>query len=262
MKRYLVLAEGRSWDPDQGKTAYGVIRYSESPVVAAVNSERAGQDMLGVPIVATVEEAVQRFAPTTALVGIAPAGGVLSEEWRALLRACIAAGLDIESGLHIFLSDDEELSGLAAAAAVKLLDLRRTPTDLEVLTGSTFDHPATVVFTVGSDCSTGKMTVCIELDRAARAAAFARRSPDGTDRCRDRRLGIAVDAVVSDFVAGAAQRLVLKGAERADLLWVEGQGSIVNAMYSGVTLRPLSRQRASRHRALPQRRADDDRRAA
>ena len=98
-KRYLILAEGRSGDPHYGKTMRGVVRYGADPVVAIVDSERAGESYEGIPIVGTVEEAAT-FGPTTALVGVATQGGRFPPAWRELLKSAIAAGLDLENGLH------------------------------------------------------------------------------------------------------------------------------------------------------------------
>ena len=115
MKRYLVLAEGYSADPHYGKTARGVMRYGADPVVAVVDSERPGESLDGVPVVATVEDALA-YEPTTALVGVATAGGRLPEKWRDILKSALAAGLDLESGMHQFLGDDPELAELARRA--------------------------------------------------------------------------------------------------------------------------------------------------
>jgi uncharacterized NAD-dependent epimerase/dehydratase family protein len=94
------------------------------------------------------------------------------------------------------------------------------------------------VLTVGSDCAIGKMTVALELDRETRSRGV--RSvfvPTGQTGIAIAGWGISVDAVVADFIAGAAERLVVEGAARGgELLWVEGQGSLVNPIYSGVTL--------------------------
>jgi uncharacterized NAD-dependent epimerase/dehydratase family protein len=237
LRRYLALVEGSSGDPGAAKTAYGVLRYGDAPVVAMLDSEAGGTNVAGVPVVASVSEAVARHSPTVALVGVAPAGGVLDRRWRDLILECIESGLDIESGLHVFLGEDEEFRAAAAEHAVELRDLRRPPDDLEVLTGEGLTADARVVFTVGSDCNAGKMTAAIELDREARSrglrSAFV---PTGQTGIAIAGWGIAIDAVVSDFIAGAAERLVLQGARNADLLWIEGQGSLVNQMYSGVTL--------------------------
>jgi len=155
-----------------------------------------------------------------------------------LLRGCIAAGLHVENGLHVFLGDDPELRALAARHGVELRDLRRPPADLSTATGANLAVPAKIVLAVGSDCAIGKMTVSLELDVEARrrgiASVFV---PTGQTGIAIAGWGISVDAVVADFIAGAAERLVVEGAARGgELLWVEGQGAILHPIYSGVTL--------------------------
>lgn len=236
MKRYLALAEGHSDDPHNGKTTFGVIRYSPDPVVVVLDSERAGETTEGIPVVATVAEAMP-YEPTVALVGVAVAGGRLPPIWRGILREAIEAGLDVEAGMHEFLADDPELAVLAEKHGVELLDCRRPPADLSVPTGENLTLAAEVVLTVGSDCAVGKKTVAVELDLAARGRGL--RSvfvPTGQTGIMIAGWGIAVDAVVSDFLAGAGERLVVEGARRGDLLFVEGQGSIIHPQFSGVTL--------------------------
>jgi uncharacterized NAD-dependent epimerase/dehydratase family protein len=236
-ERVLILAEGFSDDPHYGKTARGVLAYGERPVVALVDSTRAGEERGGVPVLGSVAEALP-LGPTTALVGVATAGGRFPPAWRELLRDVIRAGLHVENGLHQFLRDDPELSGLAAEHGVELRDLRRPPDGLNVTTGANLETGATHVLTVGSDCAIGKMTVSLELDRAARARGVASRFvPTGQTGIAIAGWGIAVDAVVADFIAGAAEQLVVEGRERGgDLLMVEGQGSLSHPAYSGVTL--------------------------
>jgi uncharacterized NAD-dependent epimerase/dehydratase family protein len=235
---YLILAEGFSADPHYGKTAHGVLRYRRDDVAAILDSTREpASSEQGVPVVATVAEAMQH-APTTALVGVATQGGRFPPAWIELLRQCIEHGLSIENGLHVFLSDDAELAALARARGVELRDLRRPPADLSTATGENLSVPGTIVLTVGSDCAIGKMTVSLELDREARARAVASVFvPTGQTGIAIAGWGIAVDAVVADFIAGAAERLLVEGRRRGgELLWVEGQGAILHPVYSGVTL--------------------------
>ena len=236
-KRYLILAEGRSGDPHYGKTARGILRYAPDPTVAILDSTRAGESYEGVPVVATVEEGLQH-GPTTAVVGVATQGGRFPPAWRELLKQSIAAGLDLESGLHEFVGEDEELVALAREHGVELRDLRKPPPDLNVPTGENLQIPARIALTVGSDCAIGKKTVALELDLEARRrglpSVFV---PTGQTGIAIAGWGIAVDAVVSDFLAGAAERLVVEGHRRGgELLFVEGQGSLAHPAYSGVTL--------------------------
>jgi uncharacterized NAD-dependent epimerase/dehydratase family protein len=236
-KRYLILAEGRSGDPHYGKTMRGVVRYAADPTVAILDSERVGETHDGIPIVGTVADALP-FEPTTALVGVATQGGRFPPAWRELLRQAVEAGLDVENGLHELLANDPELVALAANAGVELRDLRMPPDGLNVPTGANLELGARIVLTVGSDCAIGKMTVSLELDREARrrglASVFV---PTGQTGIAIAGWGIAVDAVVSDFVAGAAEQLVVEGSARGgEVLWVEGQGALLHPAYSGVTL--------------------------
>ena len=232
-----MLAEGRSGDPHFGKTARGVIRYAPQDVVCVLDSQSDAGEHEGFPLVRTVDDAM-RYAPTTALVGVATHGGRFPPEWRALLEECIHAGLDIENGLHEFLTDDDELTSLARKRGVELRDLRKAPPGLNVPTGENLTHGATSILMVGSDCAIGKMTVALELDREAKARGVRSEFiSTGQTGIAIAGWGISVDAVVADFIAGAAEQLVLEGVRRGgEVLFVEGQGSLLHPAYSGVTL--------------------------
>ena len=236
-KRYLILAEGKSDDAHYGKTMRGVVAYSPHPTVAIVDSGRAGKTYERIPIVASVEEGLA-YEPDTALVGVATQGGRFPPAWRELLKESIAAGLDVENGLHEFLTDDPEIAQLASERGVELRDLRKPPPGLSVPTGENLRIQAKIVLTVGSDCAIGKKTVAIELDRAARARGLKSEFvPTGQTGIAIAGWGLAVDAVVADFLAGAAEWLVVEGARRGgELLFVEGQGALVHPAYSGVTM--------------------------
>jgi uncharacterized NAD-dependent epimerase/dehydratase family protein len=235
-KKYLILAEGFSHDPHYGKTLRGVLRYRRESVVAILDTQRAGASDDGVPVVATVDEGMA-YEPNTALVGVVTQGGHFPGDWQDLLKSCVEHGLDVENGLHVRLHDIPGLPELAREHGVELRDLREPPPDLSTATGANLDVDATIVLTVGSDCAIGKMTATCELDLEARKRGL--RSvfvPTGQTGIAIAGWGISVDAVVSDFIAGAAERLVVEGATRGDLLWVEGQGAILHPIYSGVTV--------------------------
>ena len=236
-ERTLVLAEGFSGDAHYGKTLRGVLRYRREDVVVILDSTRVGEEESGVPIVGDVPSALD-YVPAVALVGVATQGGRFPPAWRALLRECLESGLSLENGLHEMVGDDPELRELAARNGVELRDLRRPPEGLDCPSGANLEVDARIVLTVGSDCAIGKMTVSLELDRAARARGIASEFvPTGQTGIAIAGWGIAVDAVVSDFLAGAAEQLVVEGRRRGgELLFVEGQGSLVHPAYSGVTL--------------------------
>jgi uncharacterized NAD-dependent epimerase/dehydratase family protein len=242
--RLAIFAEGL-FQQHSGKTAHGVIRYGTRDVVCVIDSTLAGRTAVEVepfclrpvPIVATVRDAIDMGA-TALLIGVAPTGGKLDPAWRPALLEAIGAGLDLEAGLHTELSADEELLDAAARAGVELRDLRAAPADLTVPKGP-YSRPdsAHVVHSVGSDTVIGKKVVTLELDRAARERG--ERSvyvPTGQTGIAIAGWGIAVDHVISDYVAGAGERLVVEGAQRGELLFVEGQGALFHPAYSGVTL--------------------------
>lgn len=250
---FTVLAEG-AFGVESAKTAASAIRYRPEGVLSVLDSSYAGstvEHVIGfggpIPILASLAEALRSDPrPEALLIGIAPQGGALPDAWRAVVREALEAGLDVWSGLHTHLSDDPELSRLAARKGRRLVDLRKPPAGLPVGTGRAQATRGMRVLTVGSDCNVGKMTTCLEVRRELGArgvkAAFAATGQTGILLAGD---GIAVDAVVSDFVAGAAERLTLEAAGDADVVLVEGQGSLMHPGYSGVTLGLL-------HGSMPQ----------
>jgi uncharacterized NAD-dependent epimerase/dehydratase family protein len=213
------------------------MRYAPEKVVALLDTERAGETEQGFPIFGSVDDAL-RLEPNTALVGVATSGGRFPPAFRAQIRSCVEHGLDVENGLHEFLTADDDLVDLAGEHGVELRDLRKPPTDLNVPTGENLEVPARIVLTVGSDCAIGKMTVALELEREAKRRGVASQFvPTGQTGIAIAGWGISVDAVIADFIAGAAERLVLEGHARGgELLIVEGQGSLLHPQYSGVTL--------------------------
>jgi uncharacterized NAD-dependent epimerase/dehydratase family protein len=249
-RRFAVLVEGSLGVLD-AKTAVALLRYAPESVAALVDREHAGrtaQDVLGfggaIPIVADLRGALAH-RPDALLVGVAPVGGRLPEAWRATLLDAIANRLELWAGLHTFLADDPELASAARAQGTALVDLRRVPAELPVAEARVRAVDATVVLTVGSDCNVGKMTasweLVKELERRGVRAAFVATGQTGVLLAGR---GLAVDRVVADFVAGAAEMLVLDAAPGHDVVVVEGQGSLLHPGYAGVTL-------ALVHGALP-----------
>jgi uncharacterized NAD-dependent epimerase/dehydratase family protein len=240
--RFLILADG-DFGPMTSKTANSVIRYLPERTVGVLDRGHAGktaQDILGfggkIPVVGSMREGLA-LGPTAVLVGIAPLGGRLPSEWRSWLAEALDGGCDLWSGLHTFLSEDPLLVIKAKGAGKRIFDLRRPPADLRVASGAAKTVDPYVVLTVGTDCNVGKMTAQLQLARELNAGGLRTRFvPTGQTGIMIEGWGIAVDAVISDFVAGAAERLVLQGAEDADVVLVEGQGSINHPGYSAVTL--------------------------
>jgi len=227
--------------PNRAKTALGILRYADHDVVAVLDRSSAGTqvsdhvaDVQNAPVVSGIS-AVD--APVDALVvGIAPIGGGFDDSWRADVVTAVERGCDVIAGLHYFLSEDEEFARLAAEHGCELRDVRKPPEDLTVSEGRAGDVDAEVILTVGTDCSTGKMTTTMELARDARAAGHdAAVVPTGQTGIMIEGWGIPIDRTISDFTAGAVERMIVDAAADHDVLFVEGQGSIVHPAYSTVT---------------------------
>jgi uncharacterized NAD-dependent epimerase/dehydratase family protein len=240
--RYLIIADG-DFGPMTSKTANSVIRYQPQRVVAVLDRRLAGrsvQSVLGfggeTPVVGTIEEGLA-LGPDAVLIGIAPLGGKLPDDWRAWLAQALDRGCDLWNGLHTFLGDDPLLAAKAAANGRRIHDLRRPPAALPIASGRAKAVEPFVVLTVGTDCNVGKMTAQLQLARELdQRGVRTRFVATGQTGILIEGWGIAVDAVVADFIAGAAEQLVLEGSRNADIVLVEGQGSINHPGYSAVTL--------------------------
>lgn len=238
---------------DRAKTAEGVLRYAQNPVVAVLDASKAGssvKEVTGInsdaPILGSMEE-VLALKPDALLLGTAWSGGALPASWKPDIKKAISAGLDIINGLHDFLSEDPELSQLAMKHNVKLLDVRRSPENLPVGGGLVMKLDSYVMLTVGSDCSVGKMTATLEILKAAvkqkKKASFVATGQTGIMISGK---GIAIDRVIGDFMSGAVEQMILEEARLgSEYILVEGQGSIVHPSFSGVTA-------ALMHGACPQ----------
>ncbi|QCC58135.1 DUF1611 domain-containing protein [Natrinema thermotolerans] len=229
--------------PDRAKTALGVLRYADHDIIAVLDRDSAGRrvsdfvpDVQDAPIVEGMDD-LEADAVDALLIGIAPIGGDLEESWRDDIRVALENGYDVISGLHSFLSDDEEFARLAAENDCELRDVRKPPEGLTVAEGVADEVDAEVILTVGTDCSVGKMTTTMELARDARAAGHdAAVVPTGQTGIMIEGWGTPIDRVVSDFTAGAVEEMILEIGDDHDYLFVEGQGSIVHPAYSPVTL--------------------------
>ena len=239
----MILAEG-AFGVHSAKTAYGVIRYGRDAVTAVLDSTRAGENVSAylpghdIPIVATLGDALAMpNRPDALLIGIAPTGGRLPAEWRTVILDAIGAGLDVLSGLHTFLGDDPELAAAAAVHGTAIVDYRRPPDRLETAVGRPHGRGKRVILTVATDCAVGKMSVALELRRAALAAGDrASFVPTGQTGMMIEGWGVAVDRVISDFAQGTVEWLIEQGEALGDWVIVEGQGSLDHPAYSSVTL--------------------------
>jgi len=242
-KTRLILYARDEFGGGHSKTAEGVIRFGPSEIVAVVDRQHAGKtakEVCGagenIPIVATVAEAAQKGADAM-LLGCAFIGGRMPEAWRQDILTALELGIDVINGLHDFLEDDEEFVETANRLGRKLIDLRKPADKLPIANGLGTKIDAFSILTVGTDCSVGKMTAAIELDRLATQrgykSGFVATGQTGIMIAGN---GIAIDRVIGDFMAGAIEELVVATAPGMDMVFVEGQGSLYHPGYSGVTL--------------------------
>jgi uncharacterized NAD-dependent epimerase/dehydratase family protein len=241
--RKALLLANRAFSSTWAKTAVCFLMYRAEDAVAVLDCEQAGRtagDVLGfgggVPVVGTIGEALALGAEI-AIVGTSPMGGVLDGEMRADVLACLRSGLDVVSGLHVFVGDEIESRVAMAATGARIWDVRRVQGPFEVSTGGGCTTGAKSVLVVGTDCNVGKMTVALELCRdSVDRGVDASWAATGQTGMILRERGICVDRVISDFVGGATEELMNAEAEGKDLVFVEGQGAIIHPGYAGVTL--------------------------
>jgi uncharacterized NAD-dependent epimerase/dehydratase family protein len=240
-RRMVLLTEGHL-GVFHAKTAVSLLRYRPDECVCVLDSRAAGQDLekligigAGVPIVATLKESL-RYKPNTLLLGIAPSGGRLPREWRAIILQALAAGLDIVSGLHVLLNDDTEIARAAKRHGCRIWDVRWTPAQQICSRNVAKDTKCKRVLTVGSDACLGKMSVALELTAEAQRRGWdAEFVATGQTGMMIAGSGLPIDHYISDFVNGAAEQLVLE-RKRREILFIEGQGSIAHPAYSAVSL--------------------------
>jgi len=227
---YLIMI-GNVSDPTYAKTGFGIVHWRPELVAGQLRFPGCELDM-GVPDM-TVSEAVNAGVRSL-VIGVAPIGGVVPDDWWVQIEQAAAAGLDIVSGLHFKLPDFPRVASAAIASGARLIDVRTPPRGIPVGTG--IKRTGKRVLMVGSDCAIGKKYTALALDRAMREAGI-----DSTFRATGQTgimlagEGIPIDAVVADFISGAAELL---SPDNKDSHWdvIEGQGSLFHPGYSGVSL--------------------------
>jgi uncharacterized NAD-dependent epimerase/dehydratase family protein len=248
----LVYCEG-AFATTNGKTAHGLVRRTRRyRVVGVIDSKHVDQDAgtvldgekRGIPIFASVEEGMTRSEadgnPATHLVvGLAPDGGGLPGTAREAIVGAIRNGLNVDSGLHVFLSEDPELSRLASESGVALRDVRKPPprSELHFFSGAIERVSALRVAVLGTDSAVGKRTTAWELIDGLEAQGI-RAELVGTGQTawmQGARYGVIFDSLVNDFVTGEIEHAVARCDEeqRPRVIVLEGQGSLMNPAYPG-----------------------------
>jgi uncharacterized NAD-dependent epimerase/dehydratase family protein len=247
--RAIILCEG-AFGTSNGKTAHGLVRHTRRyQVVGVIDSTLAGRDAGEVldgrpnriPIFADLEGALSGVAssPTHLVIGLAPVGGKLPDAWRRIVAEALRQGLNVDSGLHQFLSDDPELRRAAEEHGATIRDVRKPPPRdrLHFWSGAIDKVRAVRVAVLGTDCAVGKRTTAVLLSEAlSRAGLPAVLIGTGqTAWMQGVKYGIILDSLVNDFVAGELEHAVAE-ADRKDsprVIVVEGQGSLAHPAYPG-----------------------------
>lgn len=245
MEKAVILCDGY-FGQSTGKTANGLVRYSKRfKIVGVIDRTKAGRDagdildgkMNGIPIVATLAEAIEKCAPDTLIVGVATFGGYIPEEFRPVLRDAIANRLDIVAGLHEYLTDDPEFSKLAAQHGVRLVDVRmpRPVRESKQFGDLVRKLPCLRIPVLGTDGAIGKRTTALLLTDALSAAGIPATfvATGQTGLLQGSAYGVPLDAIKGDFMVGELESEIVRAFEetRPKVIVVEGQGSISHPAY-------------------------------
>lgn len=219
--------------PDQlaAKTASGVVDWRRDWCVGQMRMEGCGADV-GLPDMSVPE--AQAAGAKTFVIGVVNAGGTLPDHWVDAIVAAIEAGMNVASGLHMRLGDVPRIAEAAQANGRSLFDVRHSTE--RFATGKGAKRPGRRVLAVGTDCSVGKKYAALALEAEMRARGLdADFRATGQTGVLIAGRGVAIDAVVADFIAGAAEWLTPAAApDHWDV--VEGQGSLFHPSFAGVTL--------------------------
>jgi uncharacterized NAD-dependent epimerase/dehydratase family protein len=248
----IIYCQG-AFNTPNGKTAHGLVRFTRRyRIVSVIDSRYAGQDagsvLDGKPnnisIETSVEEAVQiaqkAGTPATHMViGLAPDGGRLSASARQDIAKAIQLGLNIDCGLHDFLSEDTELADLAEQKGIRLRDVRKPPppSQLHFFSGKIEAVTALKIAVLGTDSAIGKRTSAWKIVQAFQEHGYHAEliGTGQTAWMQGAKYGIIMDSLINDFVSGEIEHAVWKAwdEQHPDVIVIEGQGSLMNPAYPG-----------------------------
>ncbi len=238
----------KAFNTPNGKTAHGLVRFTERyRVLGVLDSTYAGKDAgevldgkpNGIPVFASLAEALVQVQPKYFVIGLAPDGGRLPSEARETVKDAITQGLNVDSGLHDFLSDDNEVSGLAQQYGVAIRDVRKTPgrKELHFFTGNIEKVDCLKIAVLGTDSAVGKRTTAWLIVHGLRAAGH-RAELIGTGQTawmQGAKYSMILDSLINDFVSGEIEYATYEAwkNENPAAIVIEGQGSLLNPAYPG-----------------------------
>jgi uncharacterized NAD-dependent epimerase/dehydratase family protein len=250
----IVLLMHEGTQSTMGKTGLALLRFSQSPIVAVIDYQAAGRslvDLTGIdkpiPVVGSLTEALP-YTPDVLAIGIAPSGGKLPEAWFQEIEQAVKAGLSIVNGLHTPMAKHPALQPWLRGYQW-IWDVRQEPEGLTVGSAQARQLSCKRILTVGTDMSVGKMSTTLELHRAClRQGLRSKVIATGQTNLMLGDDGVALDAVRVDYASGAIEQQVMRHGPHHDLIFVEGQGSLLNPA-STATL-PLLRGTQPTHLVL------------
>jgi uncharacterized NAD-dependent epimerase/dehydratase family protein len=244
----VVYCEG-SFGSLDGKTANGLVRYSEKyRILAVIDSTKEGRDSgrvlddstNGIPICRDLADALlhSQNRPEFFIIGTAPAAGCLTAQERLLVLEAMEQGLNIVNGLHEFLTDDPVFAAACISGRVTIQDVRKPlpKNELRLFTGRINEVTCRKIAVMGTDCAIGKRTTAHVLTHALNACGIkaVMVGTGQTGLIQGAKYGVALDAVPSQFCTGELERKVLEAYDREnpDVIVIEGQGALSHPAYS------------------------------
>jgi uncharacterized NAD-dependent epimerase/dehydratase family protein len=248
----IVYCQGMFNTPN-GKTAHGLVRFTRRyRVLSVVDARYAGEDartvldgcLSGISVEASIEEAFAKaensdYPATHLVIGLAPDGGLLGVSARKHIKTALRLGLNVDCGLHDFLSEDPEMVVLAKEKGVVIRDVRKPPkrTSMHFFSGKIESVKALKIAVLGTDSAVGKRTTAWLVVqgfqklglRATMVGTGQTAWMQGADHC------VIMDSLVNDFVSGEIEHAVWSAWEkdRPNVIVIEGQGSLMNPAYPG-----------------------------
>jgi uncharacterized NAD-dependent epimerase/dehydratase family protein len=230
-----------------GKTAHGLVRHTDRyDIVGVVDSSVPAGDAgaildgknRGIPLFSSLEEAYRKTSPKVFIVGAVSEGGILPEGYDQAVAWALSHGLDVVSGLHYFLSDDERFASIAAKNGCSITDVRKIFRDYKrFYTGEVSQVGSIRIASLGTDSAIGKRTTSVllvhELRRRGRKADMIFTGQTGWMQGWSH--GIVLDAMINDFVSGGIEGAILDSwrDEKPEVIIIEGQGSLVHPFFPG-----------------------------
>ena len=245
----IVYADG-AFNTPNGKTAHGLARFTRRyRVIGIIDRQYAGQDSgevldgrpNGIPVYSCLQDALEQseHRPQYFVVGLAPDGGRLSAAGRTSIHEAIQAGLNVDSGLHDFISNDANLREAAEQYGVRIRDVRKTPDrdQLHFFTGDIEEVDCLKLAVLGTDSAIGKRTTAWLIVHGLEAAGYGAQmiGTGQTGWMQGAKYSMIMDSCINDFVSGEIEHAVVSAYrnERPDVIVIEGQGSLMNPAYPG-----------------------------